>query len=556
MDTRARAAFRGETDGYDIGRERLLGRHTAGHGLLRAAMAAAPEAPVMGYGPSRAAGEAFAKLVKTIDPAAKVGWALSDDPAALTTMGMLYLADPTMAPPARQRLRAGIAAYSLCGVTHTTASTAAMDQIADLLTEPLAPWDALICTSSAVLETVRVVHEAHADYLRWRLGPGVRISTPQLPVIPLGVHASDFTFSPEQQAEARAEFGLDPDEVAALYVGRYSPYGKAHPLVMFQGLEMAAQRSGVRLALVLCGWPATPGMDETYRRAAAEHAPSVRTIFADGRVAAERNRSWAAADLFVSLVDGIQETFGLTPIEAKAAGLPVVCTDWNGYRDTVRDGVDGFRIPTRAPSAGAGEAIARSFEAETISYDYYAWAAASLTTVDLAALAERLTALVGDAGLRRRMGEAGRADALARFEWAKVYADYEALWGDLTARRKAALESPEDLAWVRAAPPANPRRLDPFKAFGHYPTELLTAETVVVGTPGMTRDVVEALGRHPLFVPAIVSPAVQLAVWEIAQGSAATVAQLAERAGMTLPSAVRAVGFLAKMGALQLSEAP
>ena len=27
-----------------------------------------------------------------------------------------------------------------------------------------------------------------------------------------------------------------------------------------------------------------------------------------------------------------------------AAGLPVVVSDWDGYRDTVRDGVDGFRI--------------------------------------------------------------------------------------------------------------------------------------------------------------------------------------------------------------------
>lgn len=555
MDTRVRAAFRGETDGYDIGRERLLGRHAAGHGLLRAAMAAAPDAPVMGYGPSRAAGEAFAKLVKTIDPAANVGWALSDDPTALAAMGMLYLADPTMAQPARQRLRAGVAGYSLCGVTHTTASTAAMDQIADLLTEPLAPWDALICTSTAVLETVRVVHEAEADYLRWRLGSGVRIASPQLPVIPLGVHSADFTFSSEQQAQARAEFGLDPDEVVALYVGRYSPYGKAHPLVMFQGLEAAAQRSGVRLALVLCGWPATAGMDEIYRRAAADHAPSVRTIFTDGRVAVERNRSWAAADLFVSLVDGIQETFGLTPIEAKAAGLPVVCTDWNGYRDTVRDGVDGFRIPTWSPSAGAGDAIARSFEAEAMSYDYYAWAAASLTTVDLAALTERLTALVGDAELRRRMGAAGREDALARFEWAKIYADYEALWGELTARRKAALENPEELAWVRAAPPVNPRRLDPFKAFAHYPTNLLSAGTVVAATPGLTRDVVEALGRHPLFIPTIVPQAVQLAVWDVAHGSAATVAQIAERAGMSLPSAARAVSLLAKMGAVQMNAA-
>ena len=28
-----------------------------------------------------------------------------------------------------------------------------------------------------------------------------------------------------------------------------------------------------------------------------------------------------------------------------AAGLPVVVSDWDGYRYTVTDGVEGFRIP-------------------------------------------------------------------------------------------------------------------------------------------------------------------------------------------------------------------
>ena len=41
----------------------------------------------------------------------------------------------------------------------------------------------------------------------------------------------------------------------------------------------------------------------------------------------------AIPDIFVSLSDNIQETFGLTPLEGMASGLPVVATDWNGYRD-------------------------------------------------------------------------------------------------------------------------------------------------------------------------------------------------------------------------------
>ena len=29
-----------------------------------------------------------------------------------------------------------------------------------------------------------------------------------------------------------------------------------------------------------------------------------------------------------------------------SSGLPVICSDWNGYRDTVIDGLSGFLIPT------------------------------------------------------------------------------------------------------------------------------------------------------------------------------------------------------------------
>ena len=42
----------------------------------------------------------------------------------------------------------------------------------------------------------------------------------------------------------------------------------------------------------------------------------------------------------------MQESFGLTPIEAMAAGLPRVISDWDGYRDSVNDGEDGFLIRT------------------------------------------------------------------------------------------------------------------------------------------------------------------------------------------------------------------
>ena len=53
----------------------------------------------------------------------------------------------------------------------------------------------------------------------------------------------------------------------------------------------------------------------------------MNAIFLDGREPEIRINIWSAADIFISLSDNIQETFGLTPIEAMANGLPAIVSD-------------------------------------------------------------------------------------------------------------------------------------------------------------------------------------------------------------------------------------
>ena len=212
----------------------------------------------------------------------------------------------------------------------------------------------------------------------------------------------------------------------------------------------------------------------------------MRVVTLDGRKAEDRQTAWAGADVFCSLSDNIQETFGITPIEAMAAGLPMVVSDWDGYRDTVRDGTDGFRIPTLMPQAGLGGDLALRHALEIDTYDMYCGHTCSLVAADVEAAAEAFVRLFGSADLRRTMREAGRQRARSVYDWAAIIPQYEALWTQLGELRRA--QSPA------LKPVANPwpARMDPFHAFGGYASQTLTQQTLLALTDS---DATAALQR-------------------------------------------------------------
>ncbi|PWS34967.1 glycosyl transferase-like protein [Falsiroseomonas bella] len=466
-------------DGYDTSRPRLMGRHAAGEGFLIGLVRHAGFERMVALTRGEADAEAFRRHVATLGAAAPAEAIPDNELQRLAGIGCLMLPGPGLGEHAWRRRRIGPAtAWSLVGVTHTIASAGAMDSILDSLVAPVQPWDAIVCTSEPVRGAVRRLLEMQGGYLARRLG-ATRIEGPALPVIPLGVDCAALAPDPRARAEWRARLELREQDVAVLHHGRLSFHAKAHPLPMFLALGRAAAKAppGARVVLILSGWFA----DETQRRAFHEQAKAVAPHLEICLV--ERPETGTtlrnAADIFTLLSDNVQESFGLAPVEALAAGLPVVGTDWDGLKDTIRHGETGYRVPTTL--GGPMPDLAERHDAGFDSYDSFIAGVAQFTAVDVPAAEAAFAALIADPVMRRAMGAAARRDALARFDWPVVIGQWRALWAELARLRREARAE-------RAAPLRGearvPHRPDPSILFAHYPTRRLAPETRLMLPPG------------------------------------------------------------------------
>jgi glycosyltransferase involved in cell wall biosynthesis len=388
----------------------------------------------------------------------------------------LHFPCPPDAKMAWARQRMGDASFAISGVTHTLCSANVLESLCSLVTAPFEPYDALICTSTAVIQMVRAVTDNYAEYLRDRHGgtPGLRL---RLEHIPLGVDPNAYRPpTPQERADCRKAFGIGEEEVVVLFVGRLSHHSKAHPFPMFQGVGQAARATGRAVHLLLSGWSPHPAVRQAFEDGAREFAPGVRVTFVDGVAPENRLNVWRCADVFTSLSDNIQETFGLVVIEAMSCGLPVVASDWDGYRDLVDDGITGLLVPTMMLKESTAGLTSRLLAGE-FGYDHFLAATSQAITVDPGAAATAYTRLIGDAGLRRAMGYTSRRVALARFAWPRIIQAYDALWQSQESERLGHLVLGVPRARPFSAPALYP---DLETSFAGYPSVWLSEHALVV----------------------------------------------------------------------------
>ena len=390
------------------------------------------------------------------------------DPEPCRAWGGFFLPDPSIGRWAQWRQPVGSAAFSLIGQIHTLSTPSALGHLQDLVTEPVQPWDALICSSSAGREAVERVLDAREEQLQWRTGASaarLRAQRPNLPVIPLPLPPESLEPFRLNQLQARQQLGITPDHAVVLWLGRLSLLTKIDPWPTYLVLERVARQLRRPLVFIECG----PD-DKPSPHAALESlrglCPSVRFVRLGGPepVSEEiKHQALSAADVALSLVDNAQETFGLAVAEAMAAGLPLVASNWSGYRDLVRDGVDGYLIPCAWAASAQQVSVSLGWQQFTgiQGFPAVSGALAQLVQLDLASAEMALITVLSQPAMARAMGAAAARRARELFAPEVVMAAHETLFAELEQRRR---QAPADAHCPRPVSP----QIDAVRVFARF----------------------------------------------------------------------------------------
>ncbi len=223
--------------------------------------------------------------------------------------------------------------FPIISMMHSIGYSYQIEPLIASLATPRHPQDTIIASSEASAKAFREQCASIIDSF------GIQQQIPHVTVIPYGVPPIRRVSKPS------ARHLLQWDETARiLFIGRLSLQDKAD----FDALLEASARlksSGVNFKLVIAGADVDQGASQLRTKTQEYGLEAFVDIHANVSEV-EKHVLLSASDIFVSPSNTVSESFGLSIIEAMLHSCPVVCSSWSGYREIVRDKIDGFLIDT------------------------------------------------------------------------------------------------------------------------------------------------------------------------------------------------------------------
>jgi glycosyltransferase involved in cell wall biosynthesis len=251
---------------------------------------------------------------------------------------------------------------------------------------------ALLAQLTPMMDRLIVPSGAIAHKVRCEGRDGARFA-----VIPNGVDLSRFA-TPAPSSTVRADFGIPADAPLVGVVARLEAE-KGHRFLLDAWPSVLAGTPEARLLIV------GEGSEASALRAQAASLGIADSVVFTGR---REDISALTAELSVAVLPSLREAQGISILEAMARRVPVVASAVGGIPEVITSGVDGLLVEPADPDA----------------------------------LASSVSRLLGDASLRRRIGDAGYRTVAERFSIDAQVRRIESVYDEELARAGVLLGRP------------------------------------------------------------------------------------------------------------------
>jgi glycosyltransferase involved in cell wall biosynthesis len=357
----------------------------------------------------------------------------------------------------------------ISGMTHSLDGAWMQTRFIQVLLAHPRAYDCIVCSSNCAMDMLTrafsIIGETFAKSFGGSLPP-----PPEMVQIPLGL--PDRAFQLKDSRQCRDELGIPAHHCVMLSLARFSPRQKMDLSPLLELIQWLCTRGKLPpFTLILAGAGKRDDLElanDMVERLRLQDHVRVESNFSSEK----KTILYGAADIFISLSDNYQETFGITILEAMSQGLPVIASDFSGYKELVDNGRTGYLIP----AYGSMDQDPWDLTMGVLDPSTARFYLAQKIAVDMTVLAQAVVELASNAGKRRDMGIRARARAM-RYHWQAIIPRYEELWHELKKRAIAA--GPDSRAQT------SPTLLTPGvkKIYSQYPTAWLEGTVRVALTP-------------------------------------------------------------------------
>lgn len=259
----------------------------------------------------------------------------------------------------------------------------------------------------AIADRIVIATPAEQAQLNWLYGADMGREV----IIPPGVDLE--RFHPIRAQVAKAHVGIPTDDQNIIFAGRIEPLKGIDTLLQAMAHLQAHHPDAMRgVCVAIIGgdpWADTPD-EEMARLQEMREQLGIRDIvtFLGAKDQDTLPYYYAAAEMVV--MPSHYESFGMVALEAMAVGTPVIASEVGGLAFLIRDGVNGFHVPSRDPEA----------------------------------LAERILTLLTDRNCRERLARQAQ-DIAAQYDWTIIAERMIALYEEVLCEKAGAECTPSEV---------------------------------------------------------------------------------------------------------------